>query len=48
MIQFYDNIYGYGGASECCIIFSILQIVYILVYVLLRTNIVDQRTVTIF
>ena len=48
MIQFYDNIYGYGGASECCIVFSILQIVYILVYVLLRTNIVDQRTVTIF
>ena len=38
MIQFYDNIYGYGGASECCIVFSILQIVYILVYVLLRTN----------
>ena len=42
MIQFYDNIYGYGGASECCIVFSILQIVYILVYVLLRTLRLDQ------
>lgn len=30
--QIYNRIYGYGGALDGCITFSIIQIVYIIVY----------------
>ena len=30
--QVYDCVYGYGGALNSCITFSIIQIVYIIVY----------------
>lgn len=36
--QVYDRIYEYGGAFESCFIFSILQIVYITIYILTRRS----------
>ena len=33
--QVYDRIYEYGGAFEDCFIFSILQIMYITIYMLI-------------
>lgn len=41
--QVYDHIYGYGGALERCILFSISQIAYIIVYRLI-TNIFSRLT----
>lgn len=36
--QAYDCIYGYGGAYEKCLTFSIIQIVYIIVYMLITNT----------
>ena len=36
--QVYDRIYECGGAFESCFIFSILQIVYITIYILTRRS----------
>lgn len=34
----YDNIYGYGGAFNRCFTFSIVQIIFIIVYILITKN----------
>lgn len=36
--QIYDCVYGYGGALNSCITFSIIQIVYIIVYWLIESH----------
>ncbi len=35
--QVYDRIYEYGGAFKYCFIFSILQIMYITIYMLVSS-----------
>ena len=36
--QVYDRVYGYGGALNKCITFSIIQIVYIIIYMLIANG----------
>ena len=43
--QVYDRIYEYGGALNRCITFSIIQIVYIIVYMLI-TSIASRKAKT--
>ena len=43
--QVYDRVYGYGRALERCITFSIIQIVYISIYMLI-TNMTSRKAKT--
>ena len=43
--QVYDRIYEYGGALNRCITFSIIQIVYISIYMLI-TNMTSRKAKT--
>ena len=43
--QVYDRFYEYGGALNRCITFSIIQIVYISIYMLI-TNMTSRKAKT--
>lgn len=38
IVQAYDRIYGYGGAFKYCLTYSIIQILYILLYTIISQS----------